>query len=128
AQRQAIVDMLQGGGQRGQAGLANIDPQQLSVINRLLLQEQQGRARVGLAEEERKLSGGDTIVIDFSRREDVTPRPNDGAAGEVQELLQRLAEGNPYELDSAGQLYLPGIPAIALAGLNEEQATVRLEA
>lgn len=128
AQRQAIVSMLQGGA-AGQAGLANVDPQQLAVLERLL-QEQRGGGEAArpAAAQDRALKGGDTLVIRFFRNEDVVLRPNEGTEQEIEEFQRRLADGNPYRLDSAGQLYLPGIPAIALAGLNEEQATVRLQA
>jgi protein involved in polysaccharide export with SLBB domain len=37
-----------------------------------------------------------------------------------------LARSNPYQLDNAGILYLPGVPAIELAGLDVTQATVRV--
>ena len=40
----------------------------------------------------------------------------------------RLASGNPYELDEFGHLYLPGVPRMALAGLNVDEASVRLKA
>ena len=46
----------------------------------------------------------------------------------LDEFRERLAKGNPYQLDGAGTLYLPGVPAIALAGLNVDEATVRIQA
>ncbi len=46
----------------------------------------------------------------------------------VDEFLDRLENGNPYELDGSGSLYLPGVPAIPLAGLNVDEATVRVQA
>jgi protein involved in polysaccharide export with SLBB domain len=77
-----------------------------------------------------RLAAGDTVVIEFTLREGTAPpAPAPGAAPATPNgLLQRLADGNPYRLDADGQLYLPGIPAIALAGLTVEQATVRLRA
>jgi protein involved in polysaccharide export with SLBB domain len=57
--------------------------------------------------------------------------PEELAIGE-RERLESLAllirAHNPYQLDSMGQLLLPGIPPIALAGLSEDLATRRLRA
>jgi len=41
-------------------------------------------------------------------------------------LRDRVRAGNPYVLDRLGTLYLPGVAGIRLAGLTEEQATMRL--
>ncbi|MEZ5488637.1 MAG: SLBB domain-containing protein, partial [Steroidobacteraceae bacterium] len=46
----------------------------------------------------------------------------------LEELVQLIRSRNPYQLDRLGALQLPGYPAIPLAGLNEEQATLRLMA
>src|SRR5690606_3535112 len=43
-----------------------------------------------------------------------------------RDFQRRLENNNPYQLDGGGQLLLPGVPAIALQGLNVEQATVRI--
>ncbi|ANO50922.1 hypothetical protein BA177_06630 [Woeseia oceani] len=47
---------------------------------------------------------------------------------EFRDRVQRLRDGNPYQLNSRGQLQLPGIRVIGLAGLTEEQGTLRLQA
>lgn len=44
----------------------------------------------------------------------------------LEELVQLIRSRNPYQLDRLGALQLPGYPAMPLAGLNEEQATLRL--
>jgi protein involved in polysaccharide export with SLBB domain len=44
------------------------------------------------------------------------------------ELANRISRGNPYELDDLGQLNLPGLAAIRLAGLSIDEATVRIGA
>ncbi|WKZ12697.1 MAG: SLBB domain-containing protein [Gammaproteobacteria bacterium] len=44
----------------------------------------------------------------------------------AEELRRQAMAANPYQLDRYGQLWIPGLPAIALAGLTEEQATERL--
>ena len=67
---------------------------------------------------------------EFEPRSD-DPRASPRTAEEQQQLdefLDRLEEANPYQLDGAGQLYLPGVPAIPLAGLNVDEATVRVQA
>lgn len=46
----------------------------------------------------------------------------------LQQLIELLRSRNPYVLDRAGALQLPGYPAIPLAGLTAEQATQRLAA
>ena len=73
---------------------------------------------------------GDTIVIQFEPRED-DPRARCArrrSSSRSPQFLDRLEEGNPYQLDGSGLLYLPGVPAIPLAGLNVDQATVRVQA
>lgn len=44
----------------------------------------------------------------------------------ADELREQAMAANPYKLDRQGQLWIPGLAAIALAGLTEEQATERL--
>jgi polysaccharide biosynthesis/export protein len=47
---------------------------------------------------------------------------------QIMELGALIRAHNPYKVDSNGELLLPGIPAIALAGLTEELATRRASA
>jgi protein involved in polysaccharide export with SLBB domain len=72
-----------------------------------------------LTETKPRLKPDDTLVLEF------TPRPNVPPAPDFQD---RLAKGNPYQLDGEGQLLLPGVSAISLAGLTVEEATVRVTA
>lgn len=44
----------------------------------------------------------------------------------AETLRERVSRGNPYRLDELGRLLLPGVAAIELAGLDEEQARLRL--
>lgn len=44
----------------------------------------------------------------------------------LKEFRLRVLDGNPYRLDKTGGLNLPGVSAIALAGLTERLATKRL--
>ncbi len=46
----------------------------------------------------------------------------------LQEMIEQIRARNPYELDGNGQLQLPGIPGMALAGLTEDLATRRVGA
>lgn len=46
----------------------------------------------------------------------------------LEDLVELIRSHNPYKLDSDGQLLLPGIPPIALAGLTEDLATRRAAA
>jgi protein involved in polysaccharide export with SLBB domain len=125
AQRQAIIQMLQqqqGGRAVGlegdaSAGLGGVDEQGFPV---------EGIDPFGpLGEELPRLRPRSTLVLEFAVRADA---PSVGAAEEERrnEFRNRLARGNPYELDGAGLLYLPGVPAIALAGLDVNEATVRV--
>ena len=48
-------------------------------------------------------------------------------AFEAAELLRQQAmAANPYKLDKQGQIWIPGLRAIPLAGLTDDQATERL--
>lgn len=46
----------------------------------------------------------------------------------LEDLVTLIRSRNPYQLDRVGALQLPGYPAIPLAGLNEDQASMRLMA
>ncbi len=46
----------------------------------------------------------------------------------LTELVEVVRAHNPYRLDSAGELQLPGVPSIALSGLTEDLGTVRAAA
>jgi len=47
---------------------------------------------------------------------------------ELEAFRDRLAAANPYQIDVAGNVYLPGVPTIALAGLTVEEAATRIRA
>jgi protein involved in polysaccharide export with SLBB domain len=46
---------------------------------------------------------------------------------ELQKLIDRVRARNPYQLDPSGALHLPGFPPVMLAGLEQGQATHRLQ-
>jgi polysaccharide biosynthesis/export protein len=122
AQRQAILRILQG----AEPGEEELAPGEEG-------DEEEGALdfpseRFDLREEEEpRFAPGSTVVVQFSVPED-GPELDADLAATRQDLLDRLARGNPYTLDGSGQLLLPGIPPIALSGLNEDEATVRVGA
>jgi polysaccharide biosynthesis/export protein len=46
----------------------------------------------------------------------------------LEDMIEQIRARNPYVLDPNGQLQLPGIPGMALAGLTEDLATRRVAA
>ncbi len=46
----------------------------------------------------------------------------------LSDLVELIRQHNPYQLDSSGELLLPGVRGIALAGLTEDLATLRVAA
>lgn len=46
----------------------------------------------------------------------------------LTDMVELIRAHNPYQLDSSGELQLPGIPSMALAGLTEDLATLRAAA
>jgi protein involved in polysaccharide export with SLBB domain len=95
---------------------------------------------------DKTLKAEDTILIDIDFKKDKPPRlvttgpdqapitiPGEPAPVldpqervEFERLISLVRARNPYQLDSAGFLILPGFAPVMLAGLNEEQATHRL--
>jgi polysaccharide biosynthesis/export protein len=126
AQREAIVGLLQGGGDG--AAAENLDPDAEAALRDAIEGQETLDSEEG-DEREPRLKPRDTIVIQFEERED-DPRLLLRTPDEQQQLaefLDRLEESNPYQLDNAGLLYLPGIPAIPLAGLDVDEATIRVQ-
>jgi polysaccharide export outer membrane protein len=127
AQRQAIIGLLQGG------TATEEDLEGLDLEAETAFRDAMAGQEADVDEEpgpNARLAPEDTIVIQFE------PRTDDPRAGlrspeeqqQVDEFLERLQEGNPYRLDGSGLLYLPGVPAISLAGLNVDETTVRVQA
>jgi polysaccharide biosynthesis/export protein len=125
AQREAIIGALQGGGEVEQDTL---DPDAEAALSAVLASQEADDEQ--LEDREPRLAPGDTIVIRFEWLENDPRAPTRTPEEQEQldEFLDRLEEANPYRLDSIGQLYLPGVPAISLAGLDVDEATVRVQA
>lgn len=105
-------------------------------------------SRAARERREKTLRPDDSVLIDIDFKKDKPPRilsqgadlPPITVPGEPvpvldpleREELQRnidlVHSRNPYQLDSAGALLLPGFEPITLAGLDQEQATHRLSA
>jgi polysaccharide export outer membrane protein len=67
-----------------------------------------------------------------SQQQSATPSPVESERSEEEEarlrkLIDLIRSRNPYQLSREGVLYLPGFAGIALAGLIEDLATLRLK-
>lgn len=122
AQRQAIVDMLMqnGGGDtvqdQQQATTEQPDEQMLSGLR-------DGDLR---ALQPPTFQAEDWVVLELEQREGAPVGLTGEQIQRLNDFQRRLEEGNPYQLDPTGRLLLPGVAAIALGGLNIDQATVRI--
>jgi len=77
----------------------------------------------GMTPPQGQLSQG-TVPQSRQRIEELTQEERDRRT----KLVELIRFRNPYRLSSEGVLNLPGFPPIALAGLTETQATLRLQA
>ncbi len=76
-----------------------------------------------------RIGAGDTVVISVTlAANDNTAAPTAAERRAREDLAERLRRGNPYALDQAGLLALPGVDEIMLGGLTEAQAMLRLGA
>ncbi len=122
AQRQAIIQMLQ---QQGGGEATDTDDEGAVDEEGLPIEGAELPFSLDLGEpDQERLSARSTLVIEFALRPDATVIGSEQQRRE--DFRERLARGNPYQLDGAGMLYLPGVPAIELAGLDVDQATVRI--
>ncbi|MEO1542759.1 MAG: SLBB domain-containing protein [Pseudomonadota bacterium] len=74
--------------------------------------------------DENTIRPGDTLVIAFERLETL----EDDFEETVPSTIQELEGAGVYELDDSGALLLPGVTTAPLAGLDDEQAALRLAA
>ncbi len=128
AQREAIIGLLQGDS-GAEEDVGDIDPETEEALREAIEGQGGGLDEPG-DDDEPRLRPDDTLVIRFEPLED-DPRAPLRTAEEDQQITQfrdRLEEGNPYQLDDTGLLYLPGVPAIPLAGLDVDETTVRIQA
>lgn len=126
AQRQAIIEMLQrdGSGPTPQRNDETSTPELDELRN--------GQQRRSVLDDERlrlldlTFKANNWLVLELTQREGALSRLTGEQAQALTDFQQRIEDGNPYQLDADGRLLLPGVPAIALGGLDVEQATVRI--
>jgi protein involved in polysaccharide export with SLBB domain len=121
AQRQAIIQMLQEGG--GELGLDEAAVEQQAAVDDEGLPIDEFEDPFAIPAD--RLRARSTLVLEFALPANAA-LPDSEEARRLSDFRERLARGNPYQLDGAGVLYLPGVPAIELAGLDVDQATVRV--
>lgn len=147
--REALLGQLGLGGAVVDPGNASgADSERRSDPNEEAARRRFGEGSEARAIREKTLKPEDSILIDIDFKKDKPARIESQGAGlppisipaepapiiepgERTELLQRIdlvRSRNPYQLDSAGILQLPGFAPIALAGLDEALATHRLSA
>jgi protein involved in polysaccharide export with SLBB domain len=119
AQREAIIGMLQQGGDAN--GQAEVSPEALEAASLAVAPE---RTELPI-EVNPRFAPLDTLVIEFARRASAVTQTSEE---DLLDLQERMEDGNPYRLDDSGRLYLPGVPAIELAGLDVDEATIRVRA
>lgn len=71
-----------------------------------------------------RIKGHEQLLISLALP--ATPLPQAGEQQRLEELRERIVSRNPYELSTTGELVLPGIEPIALAGLSAREAQQRL--
>ena len=128
AERDAVLSALQGGGQGTQQSQQG--PQLTPEATNALDQALRGQNEAGPVERKPRLKPLDTIVLEFAQRKENPPAVIRTAEEQkkLDDFQGRLEKGNPYQLDGAGQLLLPGVNAISLAGLTVDESTVRIQA
>ena len=129
AERDAMLSALQGqlpSGQGQQQQQNQFNPQSLVTLDGALRDQTEAEKN---QEKNPRLKPNDTLVLEFSQRKDTgQPLRLPDDQRKLEDFQGRLEKGNPYQLDGAGQLLLPGVNAISLAGLTVDQATVRVSA
>jgi protein involved in polysaccharide export with SLBB domain len=124
APQQAVLDMLS-----RSADTVQRDPDLATPPTATPPAEARDYTDVTARQGDARIQGRDTVLLDLAMRpvDPLTGQPYaDVRKEELQARIALLLKGNPYKLDEAGVLRLPGVPAVPLAGLTEGQATARL--
>jgi protein involved in polysaccharide export with SLBB domain len=116
-QQQALpfIPGVGSGAGAGQSAAAQLLIQQ--QLQQQLAQQQLAQQQLGgssLRPQEQPLKPAEELAADEKQR--------------LSDLIDLIRAHNPYDLDSAGELLLPGIPPMALAGLTEDLASRRVAA
>ena len=112
----------QGQGQNGGAGSAAVSGATAAQLAQLSPQQQQALRQ----------QMGQQLSANNQRLQEQPQQPIEELQADERQhlidLVDLIRAHNPYLLDSSGELMLPGIPAIAVAGLSEDLATRRVMA
>jgi polysaccharide biosynthesis/export protein len=103
-----------------------LSPDSEEAIGTRSAEEQLKRLKALQELKEPPLKEGDSLIVDLKLR-----KRDDRPAMLIQRLeglRDRVMERNPYRLDRAGQLALPGFEPITMLGLTEKLAAMRLGA
>jgi polysaccharide export outer membrane protein len=106
-----------------QAALLN----QPGYLNQAGAQQGQGSAAGVLAAQQANAGPNDSTGNAQRRSGKPEDELSDDEKTRLQDLFQLIRAKNPYQLSSEGVLTLPGFAGIALSGLTEDQATLRLK-
>jgi protein involved in polysaccharide export with SLBB domain len=103
-----------------------LSPEEQQEFNKLSTEQQLQRLKALQELKEPPFKAGDSLIIDLKLRQ----RPDRPArlSEQLEGLRDRILERNPYRLDPAGQLALPGFEPITMLGLTEKLAAMRLGA
>jgi protein involved in polysaccharide export with SLBB domain len=101
--------------------------------------------QAGMVIPDKRLKPEDSVLIDIDFKKDKPARIDNTVPNQpvtvpaelapvlepeerlhLQALMDLVRSRNPYQLDTSGELHLPGFAPIMLAGLDEQQATHRL--
>lgn len=124
AQREQLLRQMQ----QAQGQAAAQPPEFPQVVQPAAADELELRELEALLDLPPRLEIGSTLVVGFTLREDSSQGLSADGQTQRAAFRDRLAAGNPYQLDVTGTLSLPGVRPIALAGLTVEEATVRISA
>ena len=115
-QREALMEAMTGAG--GGAGPQVSDPLEFPELMEPSEEDSQSIFDELEEDEEPRLAAHDHLVLEFTLRED--------ADDITIKVIEDLEGRHFYRLDYAGRLKLPFLDVIALAGLTQEEAALRL--
>jgi len=147
--REALLEQLGLGGALVDEGSSGSSDERRDTTRRERTNERErGLTDAELVARDKTLKPNDTVLVTIDFKRDKPARIESGAPGqspitipaepapevsdaervELDRLIALVRLKNPYQLDREGELALPGFAPIALAGLNDIQATQRLAA
>ena len=110
AQRDAMLSALQGQGPsgQGQQQQSQLNPQSLATLDGALRDQSDAEKN---QEKNPRLKPNDTLVLRALAAQGHAAAPFElpDDQQKLEDFQRRLEKGNPYQLDGAGQLLLPGV-------------------